>query len=400
MSRYGVVTVGRLAIRENYNVSEANSDGSRTLNLSGQESSPYVSQTDMNRRREDILNSRGRFVAVTFSHKEQLNGYYYVTNSSCEWTHWDDHQLGALPWSMDLLRVGGATEIDLESKLGGSLTRLNNHAIVGERTVAPPIGHTNFYSGSTIATFVDRVSADGTIRVYRSIALNTNALWSCPELLYGAGRCRFIDENDRERTGELFRSVANDWEVNNGLVRVRPLASGGVIEVAHWAGGAWRAKNYDITYSTVSLGVVTDVSLLRNEPELVVVRLIRSLSGVRLSVDITVRRGSRNAELYVQAASSGTIKVVRSTAEASTAGTGFISATANDANGHRFYMGSATTLTTDVVNGGLSKAATVTFDVVIGLVVGGGAPATGDSATNLMAQYIGAPSESVQGVVR
>lgn len=398
MSRYGVVTVGRLAIRESYSVSESNSDGTTTLTMAGQESSPRVSQTDMNRRREDILNSRGRFVAVTFSQKSQLNGYYWVSSSSAEWTHWDDHAMGALPWSMDLLRMGNATEIDIESKLGGSQTRLNDFLIVGERWHAPPAGHTNYYSGSSIATFVDRVGVDGTVRVYRNLALTTSPQWSCDELSYGAGRVRFLDGNDQERTGESLRTVPNDWELSNSLVRVRPLLASGVLEISHWIGGAWVPKSWDIQYGAVTLGVADAVSLLHNEPELTVLRLIKSLSGVRLSVDITLRRGSRSVELYVQAATSGTIKVARSTTEAASAGTGYIVATSGT---DRYLLGSARTVTTtDLVNGSIALGSTVKMDVVISMVVAAAGPASGDAAVDLMKQYVGTPSETVKAVTR
>jgi hypothetical protein len=183
-------------------------------------------------------------------------------------------------------------------------------------------------------------------------------------------------------------------------VRIKPLAALGVLEISSWSGGAWRAKNWDVQFDAVSFGVPDAVSILRNEPEMAVVRLIRSLSSVRITIDVTLRRGSRFAELYVQTATSGTIKAVLSTAEAGTAGTGFVSRTADDANGNRYIVGSTRTLTSDVVNGGISKAATVVMDIVIGSVIGGGAPLTGDAAVDLMKQYIGAPSESVSGVTR
>jgi hypothetical protein len=400
MSRYGTVKIGRLSIRENYEVSEENSDGVMLMSLAGQESSPRISLTDMNRRREDILNLRGRFVNVTFSQKDAVNGYFYVAKSSAQWLVWNDHLMGALPWSVDLIRVGQATGVDLESKLGGSQTRLNDHAIVGERWNAPPIGHTNYYSGSTIATLVDRTGSEGVIRVYRNLAMNINPQWSCTETNYDLGRVRFLDINAKERTGDQFRTTPGGWELNNTLVRVKPLAASGVLEISSWSGGAWRPKNWDVTIDAVSFGVPDAVSILRNEPEVTVVRLIRSLSSVRVTIDVTLRRGSRFAELYIQTASSATIKAVLTTAEAGTAATGYVSKTADDANGNRYIVGSSRTHVADAVNGGISKAATVVMDVMIGSVINFVAVASGDAAVDLMKQYIGAPSEAVSGVTR
>jgi hypothetical protein len=98
------------------------------------------------------------------------------------------------------------------------------------------------------------------------------------------------------------------------------------------------------------------------------VRLLYAMALGRFTVDLTLRRGSRFVELYVQGQTSSTLKAVLTTPEASTAGTGFVRVTANDANGNRAIVGSARTFTADTTNGGLSKASTTTLDAFLGVI--------------------------------
>ncbi len=93
-----------------------------------------------------------------------------------------------------------------------------------------------------------------------------------------------------------------------------------------------------------------------------------------------------------------TLKIVRSAVEASTASTGYIVATAADGASNKYILGSAKSFTADNTNGGISKAATPTLDAFIGVVVNGAG--AGDIAADLFKQYLGAPSEFVQGVRR
>jgi hypothetical protein len=140
------------------------------------------------------------------------------------------------------------------------------------------------------------------------------------------------------------------------------------------------------------------VTVLRNDLECVTVRLTKSLAPGRITVDLTLRRGSRLAEIYVQHQFGTTLKLVRATAEATTASTGYLTATAADANGHKFVMGSTRTFVADNVNGGLSRAATPTLDAFVAIEPSGAA--AGDQAAHLWAQYLGAASETVKGVRR
>ena len=103
-------------------------------------------------------------------------------------------------------------------------------------------------------------------------------------------------------------------------------------------------------------------------------------------------------EVYVQHQFGTTLKLVRATAEATTAFTGYLRSTAADGNGHRLIIGSTRTFTADNVSGGLSKAATPVLDAFVAIEPAGAA--AGDLAAQLWAQYLGAASETVKGVRR
>jgi hypothetical protein len=140
------------------------------------------------------------------------------------------------------------------------------------------------------------------------------------------------------------------------------------------------------------------VTILRNDPEMVVIRILFQLpvNTNRRILDLSLRRGSRTVEGYVQDVSSTTIVVTPDVLEAATnnSASGWMRATSNDAAGNRFVVGSARTFATET-NGGIQKTTTPTLDFFIGVEAGGSAAVAGDQGLNLRDQYIGAMAEKV-----
>lgn len=395
MGRYGVLTVGRLPLREDFVVTH-NNDFS--LALTGQESSPLKSLADITeRRRVDIMALTNQFVPVTFEKKPEMDGYYWVTAASATIKKLDPFAI--LPWTMTLVPVGPDNAVDIESRLSGALTRQNSFSATGNRTQAPPIGSYAYHTETTALTAMTRANEDGTpITVYRSIPVGVNPRFGCAVSNYGRGRVKFFDSSGRERVGTEFMTSASSWEINNGTTRIKPDASAG-IEVSSWVGGVWVPKKW-LLQSDINLHPFDQITVLRNTYECVTIRLLKSVVTGRRTVDITLRRGARVVELYLQRSDAGALAVKLLTAQAGTATSGYITATANDADGHRYIVGSATTFTGDAPNGGISVAAQVKMDAFVGLVVAGGAAVSGDAAADLYAQYLGMPAEFVQGVIR
>jgi hypothetical protein len=408
MATYGRVKVGRLSLREDHVVSETiDSNGVRLVNLSGQESMGAATGYTLSlisQKREDLLSLTDQIVPVTFTRKPNYNGYYQVSIATGSVEN-HDGVVAMFPWTMSLARVGTEQQMDVESRLGGALTRANVFSVTGVRCHAPSVGHIGYQTGSTIPLFTTRPSVDGSVILYRTLAAGVNPRWACPVVNYEKGRSRFIDTNLYERSGVDASVPTTGWELSNGLIRVKPLVSGGVFEVSVWTGAAWRVKNYDVTLGTgpaVTVGTFDYCSILENKFELTSIRLMKSLSPGRFTVDLTLRRGHRFVELYAQHDFATTIKIVRSTTEAGTrpGGTGYVVATSNDADTNKYIIGSSQAFTEDLTNGGVSKASTATLDAFIGVVAAGTGAITGDAATDIYAQYIGAPSELIRGIRR
>lgn len=394
------IQLGRMVVREDLTTAEQADGSARSIALTGQESIPRLSAAAVARQREDLLALPGYFVPVAFTIKNYLDGFYTVMDTQGTIEDWDD-DLMVFRWQLNLDRVGTESEIDVESRLGGSLTRINDFTVVGVRTHAPAITHGGYWTNGTVSTAITRTGEDGALKLYTGLAVNMSPRWATTPVGYLTGRVRFTDELGRERAGEGAKLAATGWTLSNGLVRVRPLASGGVLEVASYTGGAWHAKAWDITFAATTLGTFNYCTLITNEFGLVTLRLMKNMTNGRLYVDVTLRRGHRFAEVYVQSEYSGAIKIVRATTEAGTnALGGTVVASANDADGNKYIVGSARTFTADAANGGISKAAAATLDAFVGVVAAGTGAITGDVAADLQKQYVGLPSELVQGVRR
>jgi hypothetical protein len=401
MAIYQTIQLGRLTMREDFAVTESSDGATRKLSLTGRESMGHNGQRtrlQVEQRRDDLLEMSGHLVAVNFVQKPTLNGYYYVESSSGRLEEWDD-AWAILNWSADLIRVGVDNEIDLESRLSGSLSRANDFAITGKRYHAPPVNAKMYWSGSTTPIYIDRVGTDGTVRVYRDLAANIHPRWACSSLDYNRGRVRFLDNNGLERVGVSVRSTAISWELSNSLIRIKPGSGGAPLATDTWEGGAWVTRTWDIQIGAgpTSIGSFDSVSVLDNTFEAVTIRLSKDLVPGRLLVDMTLRRGATVVQMYIQHQFSATIKVRRFTTIAGTAATGYIYETTADGNGVRSIVGSAKTFTGDALNTGISKAATTFLDAFIGVSLNATA---GNAVADIITQYLGFPSEVVRGVRR
>lgn len=393
---WGTITLGRISLRETVTVSETGGDD-RKLSVQGQESTPPLTRTALVAAHDNLLGTQSDVVLpVTWTDKPERNGYYNVTSVSSDLTDWQGEVVTS-SWKLDLTRIGLDNETDLQSRLTGAI-RANDYGLTGERWHAPPIGHYGYYTGTTQPSTMTRASADGTITVYRSVPAGTSPRWGCPPTSYGNARVRVLSDGT-ERVGVNTTMSASSWELSNALVRVRP--SGSSLEVAAYDGSAWETKNWNITVASSAVPSWDAVTVLRNDHETGVVRLTKSRTPGRATLDLTLRRGARFVEGYLQADTSGTISAALATLENTTnvASAGYVVATSNDAAGNKYTAGSAHNFTAHA-SGGVSKASTVTLDFYLGAVVNGSSAVSGDAATDLRNQYIAALPERVYGVKR
>ena len=401
---WGTLQLGGLLLKELDTLTDATNanTGQRAVKIEGRETVPGATLAAIEAKQEDIVGLFDRLVAAQFQRKTLYNGYYIVSDANAEYEKWVEGP-AQVRWSLALDYVGPDNQVDLESRLA-NVVRANDFALTGERWHAPSIGHYSYQVGNTVPALVARTSADGVINVYRSLPAATNPRWGASPANYVLGRARVL-QGGIERTGVGITLTSTGWEVNNALVRVKPAVSGSsTLTVSAWTGGAWRDKDWDVRFSgtTVLPAHVLAVAALRNDPEMVVLRLVIQMpaDSSRRLLDVSLRRGSRFLEGYAQVASSTTIVVTPDTLEAATDNhtTGWMRATSNDAAGNRFVIGSARTFATET-NGGIQKTTTTTLDFFIGVEAGGSGAVSGDQGLDLRNQYIGAMAEKV-GVAR
>jgi hypothetical protein len=397
---WGDLTIGRIPLRETFVATESGGDG-RGLDLEGQESYPPLTRAQVIAR-HDGINAlvAGQVIPVTFTDKPERNGYYTVKTSSSTYTEYLGEVVTA-DWKVSLDRVGSDAETDLQSRLTGAV-RLNDFSLTGERWHAPPIGHYGYYTGSTNATTMTRTGADGAMTVYRSVPANTSPRWGCAPTAYLVGRVKATTTGSQEVYGADVPLAATGWSLTNGLVNVTTSASA-TLDVQAYTGGAYHSKlwNVSVAGSASSITSWDGATLLRNDPEMCILRLVKGLNPGRATLDLSLRRGSRFVEGYLQIGTSATLAAYRSTLETNTsfAASGYVTATANDADSNRFAVGSARSFTAHT-NGGVTKSTATSLDFWIGVAAGGGSAVSGDAATDLRNMYIACMPEAVYGVRR
>lgn len=401
---WGDLQLSRILLRETFTATEGGGDN-RTLDLDGQESQPPLTRAQVTARHDNVnALQTGTPIAATFTDKPERNGYYTVKSAASTLTEYRGEQVTA-DWKISLERLGTAGEVDLQSRLTGAV-RLNDFSLTGERWHAPPIGHYGYYTGATSPSTMTRASADGTMTIYRNVPANTSPRWGCPPTSYLPGRVRINDTTAASATVELEGTnrpiPTTAWSLSNGLVNVTPTASAGVIDVQAYTGGAWHSKKWNVTIGGSTVAAWDTASALRNDPEQCILRLTASRTPGRATLDLTLRRGSRFVEGYLQSGSSSTLAVYLQTAETNStavASAGYVTATSNDADSNRFAAGSARAFTGHA-NGGVSKATATALDFWLGVAAGGGTAVSGDAATDLRNMYVACMPEATYAVRR
>jgi hypothetical protein len=397
---WGDTTIGRIPLRETFAAAESGGD-TRSLDLEGQESYPPLTRAQVVARHDGInALMPGLCIPVTFTDKPERSGYYTVKSAASTYTEHVGDRVTA-DWKVSLERVGSDSETDLQSRLTGAV-RLNDFSLTGERWHAPPIGHYAYYTGSSNPTTMTRTGADGAMTVYRSVPANVSPRWGCAPTAYLVGRVKVTTTASQEVYGVDVPLAATGWAMSNGLVNITPGASG-TLDVQAYTGSAWHSKEWNVSVAGSASSITTwdGATMLRNDPEMCTMRLIKGLSPGRATLDLTLRRGSRFVEGYLQTGTSATLAAYRATLETNTsfAASGYVTATGDDGDGNRFAVGSARSFTAHA-NGGVIKSSATTLDFWIGVAAGGGSAVSGDAATDLRNQYVACLPEAVYGVRR
>jgi hypothetical protein len=402
---WGQFRVGKLVLAEVPTVSRQQHEtfGTKSIAVSGQQHSMKigVTEADIIAAADDILWLKDKFLPVTFSQKSEMDGLYVIMDAGIEYVRWVN-ELRFFTWDMQLQLLGPDAAIDVESRMTATV-RVNNFALTGERWHAPPIGHYGYYTGSTPPTgSVVRPTSYGNLTVYRGIPAGINPRWGVSPAAMIAGRVAVV-VSGIERAGENIAVPVSGWVMDNGLVRVAPLSSLGLLSVGVWNGSGYDLKSWNVARagSNLTLAGFNACTILRNDLEAVTIRLTGDRAPGRNTLDLTLRRGSRFVECLLTTDASATLAATLQSAETQTdvAASGYVWATGNDGFGDKFVAGSSKTFTA-IAGGGLQRAAVTVFDFFLGVVYNGTTAIAGDQVTHVRDQYIGSMAEATMGVRR
>ena len=351
--------------------------------------------------RQQILGHIGEVVPVVSSDDSSLTGYYRVLDGTVGLDALDEFSV-----SVDLERADNYAALMFESQLIGA-DLANGLGVVGAAWHALPQSATD-RSRPNLTDAVNRSSADGSMTLFFHSAYETYPRFRLAPASYyvGAARLEISDDLGTQHvvTGNQVANKPFGWRLSNGVVRVSPeLDADAGLVVEHWDGSEWdTGKEYRIEVPSRSTVIdnYTGLVVLRNDPEEVVIRLLVSYAdGLQATktLDLGLRRGDIWVRGYLQSEVAVTWKVVRDSAEASTAYTGGIGASGDDASGNRYQLVSPTMTTKDTTNGGIEEPSAVTkSDFAIGSEVGGSGAAYPNDLTgtrNIVEQFFAAQAE-------
>jgi hypothetical protein len=399
---WGLTTVGGIALREELDARES---GDGTLSIAGQESTPPSTRAHVRAAHRNVIGLYGKIVPVTFTDKADLNGYYLVSESRSEPFDFSQGSVVKTTWSMSLDRIGTERDVEFESRLS-MIARTDDlpGAQVASFWHAPAPSATGYYTGSTVpGGTVVRTTDEGDLKVYTGLPATVPPRWSAPVEDYLIGSARVLLDGIR-RAGD--RTPDHDsWEVSNGIIRVRPTATGG-IGVSMWRGvtGWSTEKVYTPTSNGTLLssspGTKPEFTILHNNPEEVRVRLTYEMTTAgRFQVDLSLRRGARFVTGVVKRHASANLGISRTAAETGSAFTGGLVAASADAEGVRYLLGSSKNPTSQTTaTASLTRNSVLQLDFFLGAVFT--APASGDAHTDLLLQYLGTTGDETRVMPR
>ena len=394
----------------------------RTETISGYLRSSSLAETEA--LRTELLEQRNRLIAVTWSVDDSMDGFYIQQSASIgasvEQSAFTG--VGFHPFSVTLQRIGTTADTEFQSLITGTVLT-NDHGLIDTEVQpfhAPPAGSTAYANSSTGMTRLVRTSADGALDVFLDTDFDQDPSWAATPADYYDGAAR-IYVTSRLRAGLSAPNnpvAASGWELSNGLVKVTPSSTAGRIDVAHYDGTQWEtAKTYalvrDIGGGDSKINSWTHLSILRNDAEACAIRLqiphsLTSDPGFRHTFDLRLRRASRFVEGYWSTtAAAATMKIERDSNEAATAvtPTGATSAvglraTSNDGDGNRYVLMTPNTHTADTTTGGLDFSNVTAIHFAIGSEIAGSSAVSGDTAADLMLQFLAGMYEVVRAIPR
>jgi hypothetical protein len=322
-------------------------------------------------------------VPVTWTEDATLDGYYRVLSAAVELDKERSHETAGQflhRWEASLERVPNAV-IEEWSRF---VLRANAHSVTaaGTRTFrGQPTGlwHDGFPSTGGEEDTLETADGAATLQTWFDTAVNTNLWADRTEQFYVAPANYYkasarILSSDEVVVGRHAEIAATAWEINNGIVQVKPSGTNARWNVASRDVGsdAWEALEFTVEghsdpVQDLLAAPYRRAYVLRNSPECVALRLIAGFV-----IDVQLRRGSPFLECVISTSATQEFAVGRSATDAATSITGGIVDTTATA-GNKWLLASPLAITKNVTEGSiLSSSAVSKFPFAIGMTVSGG----------------------------
>lgn len=369
-------------------------------------------------------------VPVVPSSDSSLAGFYRVVGGDVEVTPAGYRSYWA-NYTLELESLQGRASPQIESRLLGAL-RTNSHSIAVGTTVpwwATPTDATmDYVPGATVQT---RTGEGGSVKVAYTtdgtLFLNSTRTMQCGASDY-YDMCARVEVFDGtswrmmkgREIGSATAASTTGWRLTNDLMRVVYGGGNALLSLTHYSSAAlaWQnTKTYELTRGITggtiqALGPFTTVSILRNAPECVILRLgveqDSTTYPAQINVDLCLRRGAMwvdatvtRAPGQVSSTESASVDfplgVRRSSTEAGTSHTSGVHATSADAGtgGGKYILTSPTATTVDTTVGGIRQGTGVnTFQFMAGYEPSGASGA--NTFTNQVYSYFAAVDETMR----
>ena len=402
------VTIGHLSFTSPGQISYTGGGTERSYVISGVLAHTSATGLDLDENkyiRDELvsMSNSDYFYPFSYTGDTTIKGYVKVESANIDVTRYGGT---GFAYNVTLKWLGNPGEMRFESQFSGALIE-NNHSISSSDSqyFAPPAGafsvHIPSVGTGTAPAIEDRVASystgTSTLKFFSSGTLrNNNIEFECNPEDYLKGAVK-ISTNGKVRNGTYSTNLNVDQAViENGLVKLELVNSNtqSRFKTSLWDSDDWRSvKEYAVSKgsSESEWDGWNTVQIIKNYPECGTLRFSSQANtdgSGRLIFDVSLRRGSRYFSLVVSSyGTADEIHIERTTAEAATAGTGYIVATTNDSEGNKYILGSPNTITNDLTNGGIHLTATQ-MKAFVGYVFNGTSAAGQNTADNMRDAYL------------
>ena len=410
------VTIGHLSFTSPQSLSHSAMDGTRDLTITGILAHTNATGLDVEevkyiRNELESMAKNGHFHPFTYTGDTALKGYVRVNSSDVTINRYGGAGFG---YNISLAYLGNPGEIRFESQFSGAILE-NNHSVssTDSQFFSPPSGafsvHIPAVGTGTSPSVEERIAEHGssttTMQFFSGSNIRSNNIeFECNPEDYLKGAVK-ISTNGKVRNGLLSPNLNVDQAtIENGLVKFTLTNSNteSRFTVSLWENDDYRSvKEFAVSKgsSQTEWDGWNTVQIIKNYAECGTLRFTSQANtdgSGRLTFDVSLRRGARFFSIVINSyGTADEIHLERTTAEASTAGTGYIVSSSNDSEGNYFILGSPTTFSTDLTNGGIHLTGTQ-MKAFLGYVLDGSSAAGQNTADNMRDAYLDSIYEYVR----